>query len=72
MISETALDQAVARNVLTPAQAEELRALARAEAAAYVPAPPPLPRRHPSRCSQMRTRSTMKSCASSPASPIFS
>ncbi len=43
MISETALDQAVARNVLTPAQAEELRALARAEAAAFVPSPPPLP-----------------------------
>lgn len=43
MISETALEQAVARNVLTPAQAEELRALARAEAAAYVPAPPPPP-----------------------------
>ncbi|MGP8233318.1 MAG: hypothetical protein ACLQL2_11760 [Methylovirgula sp.] len=46
MISDQALDQAVARNILTAAQAEELRALARAEAPAYpppLPPPPPLP-----------------------------
>lgn len=46
MISETALDLAVARNVLTAAQAEELRAMARAEVAPIlpppIPAPPPL------------------------------
>jgi hypothetical protein len=46
VISETALDLAVERAVLSAAQAEELRALARAEleaARANLPPPPPMP-----------------------------
>ncbi|HEY0145044.1 MAG TPA: hypothetical protein VGB93_02565, partial [Methylovirgula sp.] len=46
MISETALDLAVARDVLSAAQAEELRSLARTEAEAVranLPPPPPIP-----------------------------